>query len=606
MTNETSPKGDSLAREAGSIKGVSFSTFLTLILIGFVGIPLVWGAFSFQRNFLQEEDRRIELASQSLFDRVQNTLQQEIRLMGARVNTLGNDSDLQMGNRSVLFYGRINQRLTEFRLETSVVSSVYFFGSQNRLIAASPSELEIQDLGEIQTALKSAQEKSIDAFFVLKVAGRENLYVLFQPVVDIFGSAAGSLLAFVDLDALKKLAVEGVAQDPSLPGLRIVEREQQNGEAKDLTVTLGGDLNGALGGSLAESKNLAKDLTLEPGGGKKGENPGLRSLRTRPVDLGDLQLNLVLDVSSRLQESAHLQKRNLILSIIGAALGMLLTWGISRLFLRPLKSLERQIQAFQRFGLASRNFTLPDPTPTPFQEFNDFQKVLYEMGSELTKQVQVREESLHREAELKRQHLSAQLNTLKSQINPHFLFNALNGIQSMMDVSQNEASLMVQDLSDLYRNILRCTDKLTIPLEEEIQIVKKYLSLQKRRFGKRLEFEFEICPDRNLWIPSLMIQTLVENAVKHGLEPYKEGCKVVVSVKKETEGSYLCQIINCRLCDSMVPQVGPVAQALGTGTGLSNTEARLNLLYGTKLELKILPLWGAEVTFEFSGQMLSN
>ena len=79
-----------------------------------------------------------------------------------------------------------------------------------------------------------------------------------------------------------------------------------------------------------------------------------------------------------------------------------------------------------------------------------------------------------------------------------------------------------------------------------------------------------------------------------------------MSVKKETEGSYLCQIINCRLCDSMVPQVGPVAQALGTGTGLSNTEARLNLLYGTKLELKILPLWGAEVTFEFSGQMLSN
>ena len=186
--------------------------------------------------------------------------------------------------------------------------------------------------------------------------------------------------------------------------------------------------------------------------------------------------------------------------------------------------------------------------------------------SKLERQEEIRK----REAQLLQLSKDAELAQIRQQLQPHFLFNSLNSINALVISQPQKAREMVLQLSDFLRGTIRKDSQKWIPLEEELNYLKMYLDIERVRFGHRLQVEFQV--DElfySLKIPQLLIQPLVENAIKHGLYGMTGEVKIEVSGKKE--GSYfVLEVINP--FDPEAPE--------GTGFGLSSVERRLFLLFG--------------------------
>ena len=178
-------------------------------------------------------------------------------------------------------------------------------------------------------------------------------------------------------------------------------------------------------------------------------------------------------------------------------------------------------------------------------------------------------ETLVRELELK---------TIKSHINPHFIFNALNSIRALIDEDPNRARNAVTHLSNILRSSMQAEKLETVPLERELNIVKDYLALEYIRFEDRLKIEYNI-NDATLAqpVPPMMLQTLVENAIKHGIGKQLNGG--VVKVTSDFKNNYH------RL---VVQNSGHLnGHANGDGFGLSSTRNRLDLMFGGKAQFEI-------------------
>jgi LytS/YehU family sensor histidine kinase len=190
------------------------------------------------------------------------------------------------------------------------------------------------------------------------------------------------------------------------------------------------------------------------------------------------------------------------------------------------------------------------------------------------KQVQI--ESLIWEAAVK----DFELKTLKSQLNPHFMFNALNSIRALIDLDPKNAQTAVTKLSNILRYSLKMERIETVSLGEEMQAVTDYLALESVRFEERLRYKIEIDPKTiGIEIPPMMIQTLVENGIKHGISKITTGgC---INVKTELIGSSLHVLIR----NSGQINNGAILNA--SGFGISNTKHRLHLLYGEKASFSI-------------------
>jgi len=185
---------------------------------------------------------------------------------------------------------------------------------------------------------------------------------------------------------------------------------------------------------------------------------------------------------------------------------------------------------------------------------------------------EARKKSLANEAALS----EARYQTLEHQMRPHFLFNALNSLAELIESREENAAEMTYKLSELYRKILSNSKTKTSSLKAELEIVQSYLDLEKLRLGSRLDFSFDVVDDE-IYLPSLMLQTLVENAIKHGVAKSIEGGRVGVSIVKENN-----------LYRLSVSNTGETFKQNSTeGNGLANTKARLNLLYGNCHEFKI-------------------
>ena len=127
----------------------------------------------------------------------------------------------------------------------------------------------------------------------------------------------------------------------------------------------------------------------------------------------------------------------------------------------------------------------------------------------------------------------AQLSNLSAQLNPHFLFNSLNNIKSLVIDNPKSARRAIDLLSDLLRTSLYNGDEMQISLQDEINLVKDYLELEKLRFEERLQFKLDVAEDLDaIQVPRLCIQTLVENAIKHGIAKRKDGGLITISVEK--------------------------------------------------------------------------
>jgi two-component sensor histidine kinase len=186
------------------------------------------------------------------------------------------------------------------------------------------------------------------------------------------------------------------------------------------------------------------------------------------------------------------------------------------------------------------------------------------------------EERERRAAELEARLTSAQVQALRMQINPHFLFNTLNSIATLVYVNPRAADEMLGDLSELLRRSLDSMEEQEIPLAQELEFIGAYLSIEQKRFGERLRVEQSV-PDELMkaMVPALILQPLVENAIRHGIEPQRGPGLVSIEAKQEDKHLHLIVRDNGRGLPG-ADLNGSVRQ----GIGLANTEARLRGLYG--------------------------
>jgi len=191
---------------------------------------------------------------------------------------------------------------------------------------------------------------------------------------------------------------------------------------------------------------------------------------------------------------------------------------------------------------------------------------------------ELREKS-QREAQLTNLLKEAELNTLRSQIRPHFLFNSLNSISSLTMTNPDKAQEMVIKLSEFMRYSLNFPDTMMSTLEKELHHVELYLDIEKVRFGERLAFEKEIRPEALEWrLPVMILQPLIENSVKYGVYESSETTKISLVAHLVDE------VLEIRIGNTFDPEV---TIKKGTGTGLRNIRGRLLNLYGTSSLMKI-------------------
>ena len=183
-----------------------------------------------------------------------------------------------------------------------------------------------------------------------------------------------------------------------------------------------------------------------------------------------------------------------------------------------------------------------------------------------------------RASELQTELARAQLDGLQMRLHPHFLFNTLNGISGLMRENVEAADLMLTRLSDLLRLTLARADVQEVTLQDELELVKRYLDIQQIRFGDRLRISIDMPPETlDLAVPSLSLQPLVENALRHGVE--RSPGAAHITLRARADGATL-------LVEIIDDGPGPPA-TITPGTGLQTTMRRLAHLYGDAANLTV-------------------
>ncbi len=192
--------------------------------------------------------------------------------------------------------------------------------------------------------------------------------------------------------------------------------------------------------------------------------------------------------------------------------------------------------------------------------------------SELFYTLEEQKDSEHRKTDAEKLSREAELYKLRQQLQPHFLFNSLNSISALITVQPAQARKMIQQLSDFLRGTLKKEENQWISLEDELQHLQLYLDIEKVRFGHRLNTSIKCAgSDTKLQLPSMLLQPLVENAIKFGLYDTTEA--VTISIGAAHENNYLVVTIQ----NPFDPETSSPKQ--GTGFGLSSVQRRLYLLF---------------------------
>ncbi len=190
--------------------------------------------------------------------------------------------------------------------------------------------------------------------------------------------------------------------------------------------------------------------------------------------------------------------------------------------------------------------------------------------------------------EIKNLRLSAsvtevELMNLRTQLNPHFMFNALNSIRALIDENPVQAKKAVTQMSNILRSSLTSGRHQLIPLKEELKVVNDYLELEKIRFEERLQYSFKIPAElMKFQIPPLLLQTIVENAVKHGVGTLQNGGRIEVSARLVSTVIFELSVFNNGKYN---PNKRDMDE--NTGIGLINSKRRLKLLFGKKAHVEL-------------------
>ena len=172
----------------------------------------------------------------------------------------------------------------------------------------------------------------------------------------------------------------------------------------------------------------------------------------------------------------------------------------------------------------------------------------------------------------------SELRNLRSQLNPHFLFNSLNSIRALVDIEPQKAKIAITSLSNLLRESLLLGKENLIPLSSELGVARHYLDLEKMRFEERLDIEWNLDESLNSFlIPPFSIQMMIENAIKHGISNLVDGGKVVVNTYQEN--------------DKVVVEVrnsGTLKTVKDLGVGIRNVQKRLKLQFGAGAKFNLV------------------
>ena len=172
-----------------------------------------------------------------------------------------------------------------------------------------------------------------------------------------------------------------------------------------------------------------------------------------------------------------------------------------------------------------------------------------------------------------------ELNKIKSQLNPHFMFNSMNSIRALIDENPFKAKESITQLSNILRNTLMMEKNKVISFSEEMKIVNDYLNLEKVRFEERLNFEIDISQaSYQFFVPPLLIQTLVENGIKHGISKLTKGGDLLISTEVDND------VLTVFIKNSGRYRPEQVSE---TGFGLRNSKDRLKYVFGDAAEISI-------------------
>ncbi|MEJ7813502.1 MAG: histidine kinase, partial [Gemmatimonadaceae bacterium] len=176
----------------------------------------------------------------------------------------------------------------------------------------------------------------------------------------------------------------------------------------------------------------------------------------------------------------------------------------------------------------------------------------------------------------------AQLESLKLQLHPHFLFNTLNTITALITADPNAAERMVTGLSELLRLTLRNAGEQEVPLAHELELLEHYVDIQQIRFQDRLTVSFAVDPEaRRALVPNFILQPLVENAIRHGIAPRATAGRVDITARSHS-GVLQLEVTDDGVGLRVDGRTGDGRRARGGGIGLANTQARLQHLYGVE------------------------
>ncbi len=207
-------------------------------------------------------------------------------------------------------------------------------------------------------------------------------------------------------------------------------------------------------------------------------------------------------------------------------------------------------------------------------------------------------------AQLETQLAQAQLGALKMQLHPHFLFNTLNTISVLMQEDVEAANRMLVRLSELLRLTLRNTDAHEVSLKQELEFLRGYLEIEQTRFQDRLRVVWQVAPDTlDAQVPNLLLQPLVENAIRHGIAPRRSAGTIEIRAERQNG------TVELRVCDDGAGLSGESKQNTD-GIGLANTKARLKQLYGDQHRFHLSPADGGglmvTVTIPFHTRAKAN
>jgi LytS/YehU family sensor histidine kinase len=187
-----------------------------------------------------------------------------------------------------------------------------------------------------------------------------------------------------------------------------------------------------------------------------------------------------------------------------------------------------------------------------------------------------------KERELRELAFQSEINALRAQIEPHFLFNTLNSISASVPPTLEKTRVLIAQLADTFRYALRVSVSQFVALGDEIDFLKTWLALEKQRFGERLAIDYQI--DANavgVMVPPMILQPLVENALNHGIAPKIDGGTVTIQCEVRNEWVYVA------VSDTGVGYTGDLKEILYKSVGLSNISKRLKLLYNQSLQVEL-------------------